>query len=100
MALVRALSALIPALILVACAPDAALADTCAADPVTAHGEPSSFEWLAKTKARANWRQRVRMIKALGPLYSTWSRAQESKETCSHSPKGIVCTFTGIPCKL
>ncbi len=96
----KAISDLILALALLTCSAVAAVAETCATDPVTARGEPSSFEWIAKTKARANWRQRVRVIKPLGPLYSAWSHAQEPNETCSHSAKGIVCTFTGIPCKL
>ncbi len=74
-------------------------AETCVQLPVTARGEPSSFEWLAKTKAHANWRSRVRATKAIGPAYSNWVRAADRLETCNPSPKGIICTFTGTPCR-
>jgi hypothetical protein len=78
---------------------DAANAAVCAARPVSARGEPSAFEWLAKTKARANWRSRVRSVKALGPPYSTWSRAESRTEDCAPTSRGVVCSFTGVPCR-
>jgi hypothetical protein len=72
----------------------------CASTSVSAQGEPSAYEWLAKTKARANWRSRVRATRELGPTYSNWSRAQEKLETCSLTQRGMVCSFTATPCKL
>lgn len=76
----------------------ASAAGDCAASPVSARGEPASFEWLAKTKARANWRSRVRGTKALGEPYSTWNRADNREERCTTSNTGITCTFTATPC--
>jgi len=71
----------------------------CAAEPVSARGEPSRFVWLAKTKARANWRSRVRATPDLGAAFATWSRAKEPKETCMSGPEGTVCIITAIPCR-
>ena len=39
-----------------------AAAATCADRPVTARGDPSRFEVLAKAKARGNWRAKVRAL--------------------------------------
>jgi hypothetical protein len=77
----------------------AVAADICAETAMTARGEPSSLEWLAKTKARANWRSRVRATPKLGTAYSTWSRAAQPVERCEMSSKGLVCTSTAIPCR-
>lgn len=76
-----------------------AKADTCAAASVTARGENSRFMWSAKTKARANWRRRVRGLPGLGPNYDNWSRAKDTDETCLSGPTGTLCIFTGTPCK-
>lgn len=76
-----------------------ARAETCSEAPVSARGEPSKFEWLAKTKARANWRRRVRGTPGLGPDFAVWPRAANSEERCLTGPDGTVCIFTGTPCK-
>ena len=76
-----------------------ARADTCASEAVTARGENSRFMWSAKTKARANWRRRVRGLPGLGPDYDNWSRAQDADEKCLSGPAGTLCIFTGTPCK-
>lgn len=84
------------------CPPSAALAQpttTCAASPVTARGEPSRYEWLAKTKARANWRRRVRLNSLLGPAYSDWKLAADIEEKCLSGGAGTVCIMTGTPCR-
>jgi len=73
-------------------------AGTCAASPVVARGEESSFVWLAKTKARANWRRKVRSMPGLGPGYANWARAENTEERCLSGPAGAVCIFTGTPC--
>jgi hypothetical protein len=72
----------------------------CATTPVSARGEPSQLEWLAKTKARANWRSRVRATAQLGVLYSTPSRAIDANSACVAEKRGTVCTFTATPCRL
>lgn len=77
-----------------------ASADTCAPAAVTARGENSRFMWSAKTKARANWRRRVRGLPGLGPNYDNWSRAKDTDEKCLSGPTGTLCIFTGTPCKL
>jgi hypothetical protein len=74
-------------------------APSCAPAAVDARGEPASFEWLAKTKARANWRSRVRAMRDLGGAYSNWAQASASEEICIRSPRGFVCTTRGIPCR-
>jgi hypothetical protein len=79
--------------------PIEAFADTCASSPITARGEESRFIWLAKTKARANWRAKVRAITSLGPDYANWARAQNTEERCLTGPAGTMCTFTGVPCR-
>lgn len=79
--------------------PQTANAATCAAEPVSAKGEPSRFMWLAKTKARANWRRKVRSIPGLGPVYATWALADHTTERCLSGPKTTVCIFTGTPCR-
>ena len=75
-----------------------ARAAVCADKPVTMQGEPSAFEWLAKTKARADWRSRVRATRGLGTAYANWSLAANREERCRPGPKGTVCVFTGTPC--
>jgi hypothetical protein len=78
----------------------AASALVCATETISARGEPSKLEWLAKTKARANWRSRVRATAQLGALYSTPARAVEANSACFADKGGTVCTFTAIPCRL
>ncbi len=74
------------------------LADTCASSPVVARGEEASYVWLAKTKARANWRAKVRASSGLGPNFANWSRAQNTEERCLTGPANSLCIFTGTPC--
>ena len=75
-----------------------AIAATCAGSPVEARGEASRFEWLAKTKARANWRRKVRLTPGLGAAYANWARADNTEERCLSGPAGTLCIFTGVPC--
>ena len=99
MSTVRRAAILLATNLLVSAATTSAFAaGKCAASPVSARGEPASFEWLAKTKARSNWRSRVRGTKALGAAYSTWNLADSRDERCTTSARGIVCTFTATPC--
>ena len=74
-------------------------ADTCATEAISARGEAAPFEWAAKTKARANWRRRVRATTGLGTPYSDWKRATNTEERCISGPEGTVCVFTGLPCR-
>jgi hypothetical protein len=78
--------------------PAPVLAGVCGPSPVMARGEESRFVWLAKTKARANWRRKVRSIPGLGPGYANWARAENTEERCLTGPAGTVCIFTGVPC--
>ena len=75
-----------------------AFAGTCAGSPIEARGETSRFEWLAKTKARANWRRKVRLTPGLGSAYANWARADNTEERCLTGPAGSLCIFTGLPC--
>ncbi len=70
----------------------------CAGSPVEARGEQSRYEWLAKTKARANWRRKVRLTPGLGPTYANWAHAENTEERCLTGPAGTLCIFTGLPC--
>ncbi len=74
-------------------------ADTCAAAPITAQGEFSRFVWLAKTKARANWRRKVRLAAGLGPAYANWAKARDTEERCIEVQGRTYCIFTGTPCR-
>lgn len=76
-----------------------ASAETCGAAPVTARGEPSRYEWMARLKARANWRAKVRASTDLGPDWATWKLAKNTEERCMAGPEGTVCVFTGSPCR-
>ena len=75
-----------------------AQAGACAASAVSARGEESRFVWLAKTKARANWRRKVRSMTELGPGYANWAHAENTEERCLSGPASTVCIFTGTPC--
>lgn len=73
-------------------------AGSCSATAIMARGEESRFIWLAKVKARALWRQKVRAMPGLGPDYANWARAQNTEERCLTGGAGTVCIFTGTPC--
>jgi len=74
-------------------------AGTCAENAVSARGEESRYVWMAKTKARAGWRHKVRSTTGLGPSYANWANAENTEEHCLTGPSGTVCTFTGTPCR-
>lgn len=78
---------------------ETARADTCAGAAVSARGENSRFEWTAKSKAKANWRRRVRGTPGLGAAYSDWARAADTEIKCLSGPAGSVCTLSGRPCR-
>jgi hypothetical protein len=84
---------------LAASLPAHAAGKTCSDAAVSARGEPARFMWLAKTKARANWRRRVRATTGLGTEYSNWGNAETSEERCITAEGGTVCIFSGYPCK-
>jgi hypothetical protein len=79
------------------CAPTA-IAKTCSGRSIEGRGEQSRFVWLAKTKARANWRYKVRATPGLGAPYANWARADNTEERCLTGPLGTICIFTGTPC--
>lgn len=79
--------------------PGPATAKTCSDVSVSARGEQARYVWLAKTKARANWRQRVRGMSGLGSEYSNFSLAETSEERCLTGPSGTVCVLSGYPCR-
>jgi hypothetical protein len=76
-----------------------ASAATCAERPVTARGEPSRFEVLAKAKARGNWRAKVRAVPDLGALYADWSLALAAEHRCHEDRDGFVCVAMAYPCR-
>jgi hypothetical protein len=94
----RLLTLALATAILSASFPATVRAATCAAVTVEARGEQSRFEWLAKTKARANWRNKVRRTPNLGSKYAVWARAENTDERCLTGPAGTVCIFRGTPC--
>ena len=71
------------ALLLFALGPTPAVAATCADKAVTARGDPSRFEVLAKAKARGNWRAKVRAMPALGAAYADFNKALPADYRCS-----------------
>ena len=76
-----------------------AAAATCADLPVTARGDPSGFETLAKAKARGNWRAKVRAMPTLGAAYADWSRALAADYRCGQEGGQHVCTAVAYPCR-
>ncbi|MEQ1577202.1 MAG: hypothetical protein ABL894_06070 [Hyphomicrobium sp.] len=74
-------------------------AATCHDKAISARGEPSKFLWIAKTKARANWRREVRATTGLGTEWAVWAQASDTEERCLSGPEGTLCIFTGTPCK-
>lgn len=75
-----------------------ARSETCSDQLLSARGEPARLEWLAKTKARANWRARVRATPDLGDAYASWRQARDVREACRPASGGVACTFSGVPC--
>jgi ABC-type amino acid transport substrate-binding protein len=76
-----------------------AAATTCADLPVTARGDPSRFEVLAKAKARGNWRAKVRALPALGAAYADWNKALAADYRCSQKDTQHTCTAVAYPCR-
>jgi hypothetical protein len=92
------LLALTASAMLVAAASSAEAA-TCADQPVSARGEPSRLEVLAKAKARGNWRAKVRALPGLGAAYADWYKAVGADYQCSEGEGGTACVAVGLPCR-
>ena len=88
----------ISALLLIGAAPGSARA-ACADRPISACGDPSRFELLAKAKARGNWRAKVRAMPTLGAAYANWSRALAADYRCERKDSLYVCTAVAHPCR-
>jgi hypothetical protein len=82
----------------VSCASTATFAATCSSQRIEARGEESRYAWVAKTKARASWRYKVRLTPGLGPSYANWAHAEDTEERCLSGPAGTLCIFSGLPC--
>jgi len=95
----RMLVAAAPVLWLLAATLAPAAAATCADLPVSARGDPSGFETLAKAKARGNWRAKVRVMPALGAAYADWSKARAADYRCSQEDGQYICTAVAYPCR-
>ena len=90
----------VSAVLLAALAPSgSAAAATCADKPVTARGDPSRFEVLAKAKARGNWRAKVRAMPALGAAYADFNKALAADYRCDQKDGRHVCTVVAHPCR-
>ncbi len=76
-----------------------AAAATCADNPVSARGDPSRFEVLAKAKARGNWRAKVRAMPTLGAAYADWGKAWAGHYRCSQKAGKYVCLAVAHPCR-
>jgi len=96
---IRFLVAAAPMLWALAASVAPAAAATCAELPITARGDPSGFEILAKAKARGNWRAKVRAMPALGAAYADWYKALASDYRCSEEGGQHVCTAIAYPCR-
>jgi hypothetical protein len=81
------------------CASSSSDASTCSERTVSARGESSRYEALAKAKARGNWRAQVRALPGLGPLYATWSIAEAARYECSERGGRFTCTAVARPCR-
>jgi hypothetical protein len=78
---------------------EAPAAATCADQPVSARGDPSRFEVLAKAKARGNWRAKVRAMPTLGAVYADFSKAHAADYRCSHEDGRYTCVALAHPCR-
>jgi hypothetical protein len=87
------------ALWLLAAAAAPAQAATCAEQPVTARGDPSRFETLAKVKARGDWRAKVRALPELGAAYADWYKALAAEYHCVQSEGQHTCAAVAYPCR-
>ena len=97
---IRFLAPTVPALCLIAVAIRArSEAATCSDQPVTARGDPSRFEVLAKAKARGNWRAKVRVLPNLGAAYADWYKASSADYQCQQMDGQYVCLAVARPCK-
>jgi hypothetical protein len=76
-----------------------ALAANCADRPVSARGEPSRLETLAKASARGNWRAKVRAVPTLGAAYANFNKALAADYSCSTKEGQHTCVATGHPCR-
>jgi hypothetical protein len=99
MPVIRLLVAAAPVLWALAAAVAPAAAASCADRPVTARGDPSGFETLAKAKARGNWRAKVRAMPALGAAYADWYKALAADYRCGEEGGQHVCTAVAYPCR-
>ena len=76
-----------------------ATAATCTDKTISARGDPSRFEVLAKAKARGNWRAKVRATPALGAPYADWGKAWAGHYRCSQRASKYVCFAVAHPCR-
>ena len=93
------LAAAIAAALAIAGASAPASAATCADNPVSARGDPSRFETLAKAKARGNWRAKVRAMPSLGAAYADWGKAWAGHYRCSQKAGNYTCVAVAHPCR-
>lgn len=92
-------STIVSALLLAMTAAGPAAAATCADQQVSARGDASRYEVLAKAKARGNWRAKVRAMPTLGAAYADWYKALAADYGCSTSDGVHVCTAVAYPCR-
>jgi hypothetical protein len=76
-----------------------AVAANCANQPVSARGDASRYEVLAKAKARGNWRAKVRAMPTLGAAYADWYKALAADYNCNTSDGLHTCTAVAHPCR-
>jgi hypothetical protein len=95
---IRFLVSAAPALAILAMGSPVAAA-TCADQPVSARGDASRFEVLAKAKARGNWRAKVRAMPALGAAYADWNKALAADYRCSQKDGVHTCVAVAHPCR-
>lgn len=89
---------LLAAGVMAATLPNPASAKTCVDEVITVRGEPATFKWLARSKARANWRSRIRVTQGLGDPFANWALAEDAEEQCVTQADGTVCRLSGRPC--
>jgi len=74
-------------------------AATCADKPVSARGDPSRFETLAKANARGNWRAKVRAMPTLGAAYADFNKGLAADYRCDQKEGHHVCVAVAHPCR-
>ncbi len=76
-----------------------AAAVTCSKTSVVAISKPGYFRFAAAKQAQSAWSTKVALMQGLGPAYSRWAMARDSKVTCREIARRYRCVAVADPCR-